>query len=54
MLRAKPGARAITDRTKAILLNLDKDVRVDVLTMSQMRWKLLASERFRSAIARSD
>jgi predicted permease len=50
MLRAKPGARAITDRTKAILLNLDKDVRVDVLTMSQMRWKLLASERFRTAV----
>jgi hypothetical protein len=50
MVRAKPGARAITDRTKAILLNLDKDVRVDVLTMSQMRWKLLASERFRTAV----
>jgi putative ABC transport system permease protein len=55
MLRAKPGARAITDRTKAILVNLDKDVsHIDVLTMAQVRWKLLASERFRSAIARSD
>jgi len=50
MLRAKPGARAITDRTKAILLNLEKDSRVDVLTMAQMRWKLLASERFRTAV----
>jgi putative ABC transport system permease protein len=50
MLRAKPGATAITDRTKAILLNLEKDVRVDVLTMAQVRWKLLASERFRTAV----
>jgi putative ABC transport system permease protein len=50
MLRAKPGAPAITDRTKAILLNLEKDVRVDVLTMAQMRWKLLAAERFRTAV----
>jgi len=50
MLRAKPGATAITDRTKAVLVNLEKDVRVDVLTMAQMRWKLLASERFRTAV----
>jgi putative ABC transport system permease protein len=50
MLRAKPGARAITDKTRAILLNLEKDMlRVDVLTMAQVRWKLLASERFRTA-----
>ncbi len=51
MLRAKPGARAIADRTKAILVNLDKDVsHLDVLTMAQVRWKLLASERFRTAV----
>jgi ABC-type antimicrobial peptide transport system permease subunit len=50
MLRAKPGARAITDRSKAILLNLEKDVRVDVLTMAQVRWRQLASERFRTAV----
>lgn len=50
MLRAKPGARAIPDRTKAILLNLEKDSRVDVLTMAQVRWRLLASERFRTAV----
>ena len=50
MLRAKPGARAITDRTKAILLNLEKDSRVEVLTMAQVRWKLLASERFRTTV----
>jgi putative ABC transport system permease protein len=51
MLRAKPGARAIADRTKAILLNLEKDMpSVDVLTMAQVRWRLLASERFRTAV----
>ena len=51
MLRAKPGARAIADRTKAILLNLEKEMsRVEALTMAQVRWKLLASERFRTAV----
>jgi predicted permease len=50
MLRAKPGAQAIPDRSKAILVNLEKDVRAEVLTMAQMRWKLLASERFRTAV----
>lgn len=51
MLRAKPGARAIRDRTKAVLLNLENGLsRLEVLTMAQVRWKLLASERFRTAV----
>jgi len=50
LLRAKPGARAITDRTKAILVNLEKDMSAQALTMAQVRWKLLASERFRTAV----
>jgi putative ABC transport system permease protein len=50
MLRTKPGARAIPDRTKAILVNLEKAVSPLVLTMAQVRWKLLASERFRTAV----
>jgi len=50
MLRTKPDARAIPDRTRAILLNLEKDVSVQVRTMAQVRWKLLASERFRTAV----
>jgi putative ABC transport system permease protein len=51
VLRAKPGASAIADRAKAIVMNLDKHVsHLDVLTMSQVRWKLLASERFRTAV----
>lgn len=50
MLRTKPGARAIADRSKAVLLNLEKDSRPEVLTMAQVRWKLLASERFRTAV----
>ena len=40
----------MADRTKAVLLNLEKDVRLEVLTMAQVRWKLLASERFRTAV----
>ena len=51
MLRTKPGARAIPDRTRAILLNLEQGMsRVAVSTMAQVRWKLLASERFRTAV----
>jgi ABC-type antimicrobial peptide transport system permease subunit len=51
MLRTKPGARAIPDRTKAILLNLEKDMSpIAVSTMAHVRWKLLASERFRTAV----
>ena len=50
MLRTKPGAPAMADRTKAVLLNLEKDLRLEVLTMAQVRWKLLASERFRMAV----
>lgn len=51
MLRAKPGARSIADRTTAILQNLEKDMAgMEALTMAQVRWKLLASERFRTAV----
>ena len=51
MLRTKPGARAIPDRTRAILLNLEKGMSlIAVSTMAQVRWKLLASERFRTAV----
>ncbi|HET7694529.1 MAG TPA: ADOP family duplicated permease [Vicinamibacterales bacterium] len=51
MVRAKPGATAIADRTKAILVNLDKDLsHLEVLTMARVRWQLLASERFRTAV----
>jgi putative ABC transport system permease protein len=50
MLRTKPGARAMADRTKAVLVNLEKDLRLEVLSMAQVRWKLLASERFRTAL----
>lgn len=51
ILRATPGASAITDRAKAIIVNLDKDVsHLEVLTMARVRWKLLASERFRTAV----
>jgi ABC-type antimicrobial peptide transport system permease subunit len=51
LLRTKPGARAIADQTKAILLNLEKRMEgVEVQTMAQVRWKLLTAERFRAAV----
>ena len=51
MLRTKPGALAIADRTEAVLLNLEKGLsRLEVQTIAQKRWMLLASERFRTAL----
>ena len=51
MVRTKPGAQAMADRMKAVLMNLEKDIlRPEVLTMAQVRWQLLAAERFRTAV----
>jgi predicted permease len=51
LLRTKPGTPVIAGRTKAILLNLEKGLSgLEVQTMAQKRWKLLAAERFRTAV----
>jgi predicted permease len=51
MLRAKPDARAIAEQTKAVLLNLEKDMpSVEAMMMAQKRWALVAPERFRTAV----
>ena len=51
LVRARPDARALGDRMKAVLLNLEKALPfVDVSTMSQVRWKLVAAERFRATV----
>jgi ABC-type antimicrobial peptide transport system permease subunit len=51
LVRARPDAEALDHRMKAVLLNLEKDLRfVDVSTMTQVRWKLVAGERFRTTV----
>ena len=51
LVRVKPGARAFADRSRAILLNLESKLEeVDVSTMAQVRWKLVAAERFRTTV----
>ena len=51
LVRARPDAEALGDRLKAVLLNLEKDlVIVDVSTMTQVRWRLVAAERFRTTV----
>ncbi len=51
LVRARPDAQALGDRMKAVLLNLEKDLQgVDASTMSQVRWKLVAAERFRTTV----
>jgi ABC-type antimicrobial peptide transport system permease subunit len=51
LLRATPDARAIAGQTKAILLNLEKDMpSVEAMTMAQRRWTLLTPERFRTTV----
>ena len=49
LVRARPDARALGERMRGILLSLEKDLAsVDVSTMAQVRWQLVASERFRT------
>jgi putative ABC transport system permease protein len=49
LVRARPDAQALSERMKAVLLNLEKGLTfVDVSTMAQVRWQLVAVERFRT------
>jgi putative ABC transport system permease protein len=51
LVRARPEAQALDHRMKAVLLNLENDLPfVDVSTMNQVRWKLVAGERFRTTV----
>jgi putative ABC transport system permease protein len=51
LVRARPDAQALGDRMKAVLLGLEKDLPfIDVSTMAQVRWQLVASERFRTTV----
>jgi putative ABC transport system permease protein len=50
MLRAKPQASGIPDALRSLILNMEKDATIEVATMDQVRWNLVASERFRTAI----
>jgi putative ABC transport system permease protein len=51
LVRARPDAQAIGDRSKAVLFSLEKDLPfIDVSTMGQVRWKLVAAERFRTTV----
>jgi putative ABC transport system permease protein len=51
VFRTKPGARAVAERARAVLLSLEQTMpRAEAMTMAQVRWKLLAAERFRTAV----
>ena len=51
LVRARSDAQALSERMKAVLLNLEKDLAfIDVSTMAQVRWQLVASERFRTTV----
>lgn len=51
LVRARSETPALGDRMKAILLNLEKDLQfVEASTMSQVRWSLVAAERFRTTV----
>ena len=51
LVRARSDARAVGDRMTSMLLSLEKDLTfVQASTMTQVRWRLLATERFRTTI----
>jgi len=51
VVRTKPGAQAVAERARAVLLNLEQGMpRVEAMTMAQVRWQLLTAERFRTAV----
>jgi predicted permease len=51
LVRAKPSARNIADQANALIRNLERDMTwVDVSTLAQVRWRLVAPERFRTAV----
>jgi putative ABC transport system permease protein len=51
MVRARSSGRAIGERVKALLLNLEQDLTaVNAATMAQVRWKQVATERFRTTV----
>ena len=51
LVRARSDAPVIGDRLRTTLLNLEKDLTfVQASTMAQVRWRLLAAERFRTTV----
>lgn len=49
MIRTRPGSEAAA-AVKSVLTGLEKDLLVGVSTMAEVRWKLLAPERFRVVV----
>jgi predicted permease len=50
MLRVAPGADHSAAAVQSVLKGLDKDLLVAVASMAQVRWELLATERFRAVV----
>ena len=50
MVRTAPGDRQTAAAVTSALMDLEGDLHVTVSTMSDVRWKLLATERFRVAV----
>jgi putative ABC transport system permease protein len=50
LLRAAPRHTVAVTAAKTALTNLESDLDVSVSTMSEVRWKLLATERFRVGV----
>jgi ABC-type antimicrobial peptide transport system permease subunit len=50
MFRATAGNDEAAKAVRAVLTGLEKDLRVTLSTMGDVRWRLLADERFRVAV----
>jgi putative ABC transport system permease protein len=50
IVRSTPGNHEVPIAVRSVLTGLEKDLRVTVATMDDVRWKLLSTERFRVAV----
>jgi putative ABC transport system permease protein len=50
MVRAAPGDSEVVAAVTSVLRRFEKDLEMTVLTMDNVRWRLLATERFRVAV----
>ncbi len=50
MLRPKTDAMGVSAALQTTIRNMEKDAKVTVSTMNEVRWKSLATERFRTGI----
>lgn len=50
MVRVRPGAGGLAEALRSVIANQEKGATITIATMDDVRWNLLATERFRTSI----